>query len=302
LAFETLGLRRTLKRIESPLVVAFGTAVNVITLKACRGMGRRVIISERNDPGRLIKLWEKLWHKYYPQAHRVTANTQAALRDMQQFVKGEKLALVPNPLALPNGNGNGNGHKSLPGANGHPFVLTVGRLVDDKAHDVLLDAFARTSESLKDWRLAIVGQGRLNAQLRKQAEALGISGRVDWHGIVRDVQPLYRSAMVFALPSRIEGTPNALLEAMSFGLPVVVSDGAPGLLEIVEDGVTGLVVPVNDAVRLADALQRLGNDEELRRRLGTAAQQRVSEYALPRALATWESIVGLKSGGSAQTG
>jgi glycosyltransferase involved in cell wall biosynthesis len=166
-------------------------------------------------------------------------------------------------------------------------------MVHDKAHDVLLDAFARAGDSVKDWRLVIVGEGRLQTVLRKQAEHLGLSARVDWLGVVRDIEGVYRTAVVFALPSRVEGTPNALLEAMSFGLPVVVSDGAPGLLEIVEHEVTGLVVPVDNPAELAAALSRLASDAELRRRLGAAARERVREYDLPRALATWESVIGL---------
>lgn len=169
----------------------------------------------------------------------------------------------------------------------------MGRLVEDKAQDVLLDAFAQTGEAFKDWRLAIVGDGRLGGRLRAQAKALGIAARVDWHGIVPDPYHFYRSAHVFALPSRVEGTPNVLLEAMSCGLAVVVSDGAPGPLELVEDGVTGLIVPVNDPAKLAAALRRLGNDGELRARLGAAARERVTEYDLPHALGAWESIVGL---------
>ena len=303
LAFETLGLRRALRRIDSGLVVSFGTAVNVITLKACRGLGRRVIISERNDPGRLIRLWENLWRHYYPLADLVTANTRSALSDMRGFVGERKLAFVPNPLQLPNGNGNGKANGNGHHGNGHsayqpvgtsaPFVLTVGRLVEDKAQDVLLDAFAQTGDDFKNWRLAIVGDGRLAGPLRAQAQSLGIGERVDWHGIVPDPFHFYRTAHVFALPSRVEGTPNALLEAMSCGLAVVVSDGAPGPLELVEDEVTGLIVPVNDSARLAAAFRRLATDGDLRARLGAAARERVAEYNLPRALVTWESIVGL---------
>ncbi|MGA9994961.1 MAG: glycosyltransferase [Pyrinomonadaceae bacterium] len=296
LHYEAWALRRVLRHVHSPVVVAFGTSVNVITLKACRGMKRRVVISERNDPRRLVRyrMWDELWRIYYSHADLVTANTRGALREISDYVERKKMAFVPNPLVIPNGNGHATSH-----APAHkPFILTVGRLVTDKAQDVLLDAFSCAGDGLKEWRLAIVGDGRLRDTLRVQAESLGIADRVDWHGIVQDPHAFYREACIFALPSRVEGTPNALLEAMSCSLPVVVSDGAPGPLELVEDGVTGLVVPVNDPSALAAALRRLAGDKALRRRLGEAARARVSEYELPRALAAWESIVGLTRSGA----
>lgn len=288
-AFEAVLLRRALKRVASPMVVALGTPINIIALKACRGLGRRLIISERNDPKRLsrYKQWDVLARRLYNDADLVTANTRGALRDMGEYVDAGKLAFVPNPLALSNG---GNGHAAPAQA---PFILNVGRMVSDKAHDVLLEAFAQLGDEFKGWRLALVGDGRLEEDLRVRASDLGLGGRVEWHGVVRDPYAFYRSATIFALPSRVEGTPNALLEAMSCGLPVVVSDGAPGLLELVEDGVTGLVVPVNDAAALASALRRLARSAALRRRLGEAARARVSEYDLPRALAAWEMALGL---------
>lgn len=296
-AFETRALRHALKRVESPVVVAFGTSLNVITVKACRGLGRRVIVSERQDPARSIELWGKAWRKYYKHADTVTANTQTALQDMSEFVGAAKMAFVPNPVVLRSAKNNGENH-GAPALTSSPFVLTVGRLVEDKAQDVLLEAFACAGDEFKEWRLAVVGEGLLGNRLRAQAEALGIAGRVDWHGFVRDPYRFYRAAHVFALPSRAEGMPNALLEAMSCGLAVVVSDGSPGPLELVEDGVTGLVVPVNDPTKLAAALRRLGNDGVLRQRLGAAARERVTDHDLPRAIATWESIVGLTCHGA----
>src|ERR1051325_2194711 len=290
LEYESWGLRRAMQRIDSPVVVSFGTAINIIALRAGSRLGRRVIISERNDPRRLARfgLWDMMWRKYYRQAHIVTANTRGALADMKGYVQEEKLAFVPNPLVFKNGNGNGNKYHSPA-----PFFLTVGRLVWDKAQDVLLDAFALVANEMQDWRLSIVGDGRNGNALKARAADLGIATRVDWHGVIPDPHPLYSTASIFALPSRVEGTPNALLEAMSCGLPVIVSDGAPGPLELVTNNETGLVVPVNNSVALAAALRRLANDEGLRRRLGAAARERVVEYDLPRALSTWESVVGL---------
>jgi glycosyltransferase involved in cell wall biosynthesis len=291
LACESWLLRRALRRVNSPVVVSMGTGVNIITLKACKGLGRRVIISERNDPRRLPlqKTWDWIARALYQRADIVTANTRAALIDMREFVPEAKLAFVPNPLVS-----GGGGHWDVaavpPPA---PSILIVGRLVWDKSHDVLLEAFALLGEGFAEWRLAVVGDGRMRDELKGRAAALGIGGRVDWHGVVPDPHPFYRAARIFALPSRVEGTPNALLEAMSHGLPVVVSDGPPGPRELVKDGESGLVVPVNDVRALAAALRRLADDEALCRRLGDAARQRVKEFDLPCALEAWESVVGL---------
>jgi glycosyltransferase involved in cell wall biosynthesis len=293
-AAEAVLLRRVLSRIESPLIVSFGTPLNIITLKACRGLKRRLIISERNDPKRLsrYKSWDVLARKLYNRADLVTANTRGALDDMSAYVDAERLAFVPNPLVLTNSLDQ-NGRRPSSSDSLPPLILNVGRMVWDKAQEVLLEAFALMGDDLGDWRLAVVGDGRLQNELHARAVGLGIDDRVDWHGVVSDPYVFYRNATIFALPSRVEGTPNALLEAMSCGLPVIVSDGAPGPLELVQDGETGLVVPVNDAPALAAALTRLARDGGLRDRLGAAARARVSENDLPRAIAAWESAIGL---------
>lgn len=296
-AVEATLLGRALKRIESPLVISLGTGINIVALKACKGTGRRVVISERNDPKRLAwyQQWDYWARRLYNDADLVTANTRSALIEMSSYVEARKLAFVPNPLVLSEELDDERGGSSDPVPSDAPFILNVGRMVWDKAQEVLLDAFALLGEEFAEWRLALIGDGKLAADLRAQAERLRVAERIDWHGVVRDPFIFYRAANIFVLPSRVEGTPNALLEAMSCGLPVIVSDGAPGPLELVEDEVTGLVVPVNDAAALAEAMRRIMTDEQLRSRLSMAARARVSEYHLPQALVAWEAVVGLTS-------
>jgi len=283
-------LRRVLQRVSAPVILAFLGPCNVMTILASRGLGRRVIVSERNDPARqpLRHPWNPLRRLCYRLADVVTANSRGALQTMSAYVPQQRLALVPNPLVLPR-----------PGVDVPevatdmaPSILCVGRLHEQKAHDVLLDAFARLPASFEGWRLTIVGRGEREATLRAQAATLGISDRIDWLGHVSDPFARYRAAKVFALPSRYEGMPNALLEAMSWGMPVVVSDASPGPLEVVKHMETGLVVPVNDPDALASALALVGGDVPLARKLGDAGRMRVSEYAVPEALAVWDRIIG----------
>jgi GalNAc-alpha-(1->4)-GalNAc-alpha-(1->3)-diNAcBac-PP-undecaprenol alpha-1,4-N-acetyl-D-galactosaminyltransferase len=288
---DVRALRSILVRLDAPLVVSMGTEINVLTLVAAKGLGLRVVISERGDARAMHMhwLWGGLTARLYGRAHLVTANSRAMVSYMRGFVAADNLSFVPNPLWVERGHGIDRDYDN-PTA---PFVLSVARLVPEKAPDVLLEAFALVAKEFRECRLALVGEGVLETTLRAQAARLGIAEQIDWCGLVKDPLPHYNIARLFVLPSRIEGTPNALLEAMGCGVPVIVSDGTPGLLEVVEHGVTGLVVPVDDAVALAAALRLMLSDASLRRRLGLAARERVREYELSRSLASWEAALGL---------
>jgi GalNAc-alpha-(1->4)-GalNAc-alpha-(1->3)-diNAcBac-PP-undecaprenol alpha-1,4-N-acetyl-D-galactosaminyltransferase len=282
-------LRAALQHTDTSVVIAFGWQANILTILACRNLGHKVVISERSDVAsqRLEYPWEELRCGLYNRADVVTANTRAALQAMQTYVDNDKLVFVPNPLVYPE-----------PGVDTPrlssfepPMILIVANLTRVKAHDVLLEAFSRLSPELSNWRLAIVGGGEEEKSLWKQAKALGMAERVDWHGRVANPFVFYRAASIFVLPSRYEGMPNALMEAMSYGLPVIVTNASPGPLDLVKDGETGLVVAVDDPLALANALELLGNNGALRKRLGDAGRKRVSEYDLSKVMSLWERII-----------
>ena len=144
-----------------------------------------------------------------------------------------------------------------------------------------------------EWKLVIAGEGDDKEKLQEQASALKLMDHIDWVDWTPDIERYYQRAGIFVLPSRYEGTPNALLEAMSFGLPSIVSDGSPGPLEHIVDGENGLVVPVEDEKRLAEAILKLTESEELRNRLGAAARVTMEEFSQDAVHGEWMRVLDL---------
>ncbi|HIF10166.1 MAG TPA: glycosyltransferase family 4 protein [Sneathiellales bacterium] len=282
-------LRRAIREAEAGTVIAFLASMNILTIIATLGLGLTVAISERNDPTRQShgRVWDLLRRLLYRHADLVTANSRGALAALGGFVPDAKLVYAPNPIQP---------YSATVAATARIDTLKfliVARLNHQKAHDVLLDAFALIADKAPSWRLQVVGDGDLETALKRQAETLGISDRVDWLRIAHDPYKCYVEADCFVLPSRFEGTPNALLEAMGCGLPAIVSNASPGPLEHVKDNVNGLVVPVDNANALAAAMERLAHDLELRQRLGQAARKHIENHDPKKIIETWERFLDL---------
>jgi len=166
-------------------------------------------------------------------------------------------------------------------------ILSVGRLVEKKGTEVLLDSLARLPAELH-WEFVHVGGGPLARELRKRAVRLGISRRIEWRGPMTQDELLaeYRAADIFALASKIapdgdrDGLPNVLMEAQTQGLPCVATD-VSAIHELIVPGVTGLLVAPERPEEFARALGSLIVDPMKRRELGNAARLRVaSEFGM----------------------
>lgn len=166
----------------------------------------------------------------------------------------------------------------------HPVaILSVGRLVEKKGTDVLLEALARLPAGLS-WKFVHVGGGPLKDRIERRARRLGIAERIQWRGARTQVELLaeYRAADLFALASRVardgdrDGLPNVLVEAQSQGLPCVATR-VSGIPELIDDGATGLLVAPEAPQEMAQALELLIRDPARRRSLGEAGRQRVLE-------------------------
>jgi L-malate glycosyltransferase len=154
-----------------------------------------------------------------------------------------------------------------------PVFGTIARLTEQKGHRYLLEAASRALRVRPDLNFVFAGDGPLRDSLTARARSLGIADRVRFLGYRTDVTALLAAFDVFTLPSLYEGLPNAVLEAMACGRPVVATavDGTP---EVVAEGETGLLVPPRDPDRLSEAVLRLAGDARLRTSMGAEARRR----------------------------
>jgi glycosyltransferase involved in cell wall biosynthesis len=156
----------------------------------------------------------------------------------------------------------------------------VGRIATQKAPDVLVSAFARVSRLHPRALLAVVGDGPLRPKLYQASERLGLRPRVRWLG-EQNGQNAMPAFDLLVLPSRYEGLPLVLLEALRAGLPIVATEEASAGL-VVDAGVNGLMVPLNDPDALADAILRLLTNERERAEFGLASRCRAPRFSHDR--------------------
>ncbi len=277
-------LRKAIKKSSAPNILSFLTRPNIHTILACMGLNRNVVISERNDTTREDHLWpwNKLRRELYNYADKVTANSEIALTGMKDYVDEEKLFMVPNPVNIPDQFATPSQSRKM---------LNVGRLVPQKAQHLLIEALSLIKEeSRKGWTLNIFGDGELEENLKKLVEDRKLKGVVHFRGVVNDLSEFYQKAGMFVLPSIYEGTPNALLEAMSYGLPFIVSDAQTGVLDLIEDGENGFVFKSEDEVDLSEKIKLLMEDPERRDEMGSRARKSIEPFSIRNTHKSWDNL------------
>jgi glycosyltransferase involved in cell wall biosynthesis len=174
-------------------------------------------------------------------------------------------------------------------------VICVSRLSYEKGTDVLLQAWCLVYRQIPQARLIIVGSGPLQTQLECMARALGIGDSLEFAGLQNDIPAQLHRANLAVLPSRWEGMPVALLEAMACGLPCVATH-VSGSEDIIQHGVNGLLVESEDYQGMAHALLTLLHDPLLAQQYGLAARETVEKYysfeqVMDRYIELYQSIV-----------
>ena len=298
-----LAFRRMIDEVQPDVVMSFLKGTNLLAWGALWLMGRKrpkwiaregnnvVAVVNEEAPNALVRrLSLAITAKAYRRADVMLANSV----DMAEGLIGDlkldrrRVRMVNNPIDLATIQAaalEGN----LPGAPKRPFIISAGRLEYQKAHEVLIAAFAKSGI----WRthaLVILGKGSKLAQLHRLAAQLGVGEYVRFIGFVANPYAWMARADLFVLPSRWEGFPTVAAEALACGTPLVLTDCKFGPRNVVEPGISGSIVPVDDADALGAEIARLIADPEERARMAAAGRERVKRFDIATMVALYADL------------
>lgn len=169
-------------------------------------------------------------------------------------------------------------------------VVAIGRYTQQKGFDMLLDAWALVVEEYPYWTLDIVGHGEDQGLLESQIKHLKLISSVQLVPTTNCIDKIYRHASCYVMSSRYEGLPMVLLEAQSYGLPIVSFTCKCGPKDIITDGIDGLLVDEGDIRGLASALCRVIQDSSLRKKMGEKAIIASQQYRESIIMPQWEKL------------
>lgn len=252
-------LWRYLRRERPSAVLSSMTGTNLLVAAAhWAGASRaqlvlREAVAIANAPGRLKRMAMRL---LYRRADALIAVSQGVAADLLALgLDPRRVHAIPNPVDRTRLQQLAGAPPSPVPALDGPYVIAIGRLIAQKDHACLLEAYAQ-STLRQSHRLLIIGGGELMAPLQAQALQLGIGARTHFVGALDNPFPLLVRADLLVLSSRWEGYPNVLLEGLALGVRVVSSDCPSGPRELLRDGRYGQLVPVGDVPALAAAMER----------------------------------------------
>lgn len=284
-----VALRHAILKTDPQVVISFIDVTNIRVLLALYRLNVPVIVSERCDPRQVStghEGWDGLRHRLYANAHRIVLLDKESSTYFCDEVR-RRCSVIPNAVLHP---GNSAPETGEPGKQ-RKILLAMGRLEREKGFDFLLQAFSRVAPQQPLWSLHIWGQGDLRESLEALADDLGLGEKVQFHGFTPNPYQVMRQSDLFVLPSRFEGFPNVLLEAMACGLPVVSFDCPTGPSQIVRHGIDGVLVPGSDVGALISALNRLMENECERQDLARRAPEVLERFSVQRVMGLWEDLL-----------
>ena len=277
------SIRRYVINNNPDRIVSFIARINIITIIACFGLDKSIIVSERNDPkndGRSI-IVKAMTNLLYPYCKSVVFQTKWAKECFSKRVQ-KKGVIIPNPINI---------STKATGDMIRKKIVSVGRLSEQKNHKLLIMAFSKVKEIFPEYKLYIYGEGNLRNELEELIKKLGLNESVFLEGNQLNIHERIADAEMFVLSSDYEGLSNALLEAMIMGIPCISTDCA-GSTEFIKNGINGILVNKKNVDDLSSAIINLIRDKSLSQKIkknGVLLSEKLDSKTVFR---EWERIIG----------
>ena len=273
------SLRRLIRRQRFDIVISFLVAADILTwLCSCSGLRFLHVCSERNDPTvRRSRQLRTLYRIYQKCTLLVCQSKKVA--DFYFMVPEDRKIVIPNPVdpslipqraaVIP--------HR----------VVAVGRLDPQKNFTLLIDSIADVRERLHEVTLDIYGEGPQRSGLQAKINELDLADCITLKGASTDLLSQIANAALFVMSSDYEGFPNALLEAMAIGLPLVSTDFPAGTAREMIGEENGVLVPVRDREKLASAIFSILSDAQKQEAMEKANRKKAETYHIDKILRLW---------------
>lgn len=279
------AVRDAIGEAAPDVVLSFCDRTNILVLMASKNLDVPVVISERSDPSQqdLGAAWEYLRSRTYRRAAAIIALTESSASYLGKRL-GSSVDVIPSAVDIPPIS------SDRESAVRSRRILGVGRLEYEKGFDRLIEAFAQIACDSPGWSLRILGEGSLRGSLEERIERHRLADRVELAGWIQPIWEELAAATLFALPSRYEGFPSALLEAMAVGVPSIAVDCESGPRAVIGDDQCGLLVD-NTITALAAGIDQLIKDDARREALGVAGKDVAARFSWDRMVDGYEVVL-----------
>lgn len=283
-----LKIRMFVKTQKVDTLIVVDSISCIFTIPALLGLNLNHICWEHfnflnNNNRKLRDIGRKLAVLFCSKVVTLTQKDMMLWKTHLKKIKAEIIA-IPNPTPYEN-------VKHCP-TKMSKKILTVGRLTHLKGYDLLLNAWENVCKIDKEWSLMILGGGEEERKLKLQAQQLDISQRVIFIPETKNVEDFYKTSSFYCLSSRYEGLPMVLLEAQSFGLPVIAFNCNTGPSDIINHGENGFLVQDQDVKDLEKyLLEAINLDHETYNQFCENSQRRIRDFSIDRIINQWKKII-----------
>lgn len=282
---QLIKLKRIVSKEKPDVVLVFSNIAKLLALYATIFTKTKLIISERIDPYSYKPGKKRTMHLRYFLADGCVFQTQGAASYFPDSIQNKSI-IIPNFIEELK-------YNISPISERNNEIAFIGRFdLKQKRQDIAIKAFNIVLDKYPEMQLSFYGDGPDMEKVEKLALNLGISKNINFYGVVKNINESLLNSKLFIMTSDFEGIPNALMEAMAIGLPVVSTNCSPGGAELlIDDGKNGLLVPTGNFEEMASAILFILDNPKIAERFGNEAKKVKEKYSKEKILPLWEDYI-----------